>query len=166
MLQQRTYQAKQVGPHAFEPKGPHAPKWYIVDAKDQVVGRLATVLSRVITGKHKPTYTRHADAGDFVVVINADKVVFTRNKLQNKIYYKHTQYAGGLKETTAREMLERKPEEVLRKAVWGMTPKTALARRQMRKLKIYAGDQNPHGSQQPQELPQAVTRRTILEKKA
>src|SRR4051812_22686105 len=105
MLQRKTYQAKQSGPHMFETKGPNAPKWYVVDAKDQVVGRLATVLARVITGKHKPTFTRHADAGDFVVVTNADKIVFTRNKWQGKQYIEHSGYIGGIKIKTAKEML-------------------------------------------------------------
>src|SRR5215210_3891618 len=114
MLQRKTYQAKQSGPHMFETRGPNAPKWYVVDAKDQVVGRLATVIARVITGKHKTTYTRHADAGDFVVVLNADKVVFTRNKLDGKLYRAHTGYVSGLKTRTAREMLQRRPTEVLR----------------------------------------------------
>src|SRR5271154_6178507 len=109
MLQQKSYQAKQVGAHFFEPKGPNAPKWYVVDAKDQVVGRLATVIARVIIGKHKPTFTRHADAGDFVIVLNADKVVFTRNKLDGKLYRYHTGYVSGLKTFTAREMLKRHP---------------------------------------------------------
>src|SRR6478735_5427475 len=104
MLQRKSYQAKQSNPHFFETKGPNAPKWYIVDAKDQVVGRLATVLARVVTGKHKTTYTRHADAGDFIIVINADKVVFTRNKWDGKLYYDHSDYVGGLKIKTARDM--------------------------------------------------------------
>src|SRR3954467_14684756 len=105
MLQQKSYQAKQSGPHFFEPKGPNAPKWYVVDAKDQVVGRLATVIARVITGKHKTTWTRHADSGDFVVVLNADKVVLTRNKWEGKLYVSHSDYAGGIKIKTARQML-------------------------------------------------------------
>lgn len=162
MLRQKTYQAKQVGPHLFEPKGPNAPKWYIVDARDQVVGRLATVLARVITGKHKPTYTRHADTGDFVIVVNADKVVFTRNKWSDKKYYDYSGYISGLKETTAREMLEKNPEEILRRAVWGMTGKSSLARHQLKKLKIYKGEDHPHKAQQPQALPVAATRRTVL----
>lgn len=166
MLQQRSYQAKQVGPHFFEPKGPNAPKWYVVDAKDQVVGRLATVIARVITGKHKPTYTRHADAGDFVVVLNADKVVFTRNKLDGKLYRRHTGYVSGLKTATAREMLERNPEQVLELAVYGMTNKSSLARHQMKKLKIYTTADHPHVAQNPQPLPMGVTRRTVLSKKA
>jgi len=162
MLQKRTYQAKQVGPHYFETKGPNAPKWYIVDAKDQVVGRLATVIARVITGKHKPTYTRHADAGDFVVVLNADKVVFTRTKWDKKLYRSHSDYVGGLKTKTAREMLNRHPEEILRLAVWGMTNKSNLARHQIKKLKIYTGAEHPHVAQNPQNLPVAATYNTVL----
>lgn len=162
MLQQKSYQAKQSGPHYFEPKGPNAPKWYVVDAKDQVVGRLATVIARVVTGKHKPTYTRHADAGDFVIVLNADKVVFTRNKWDGKLYRDHSGYVSGLKTKTARQMLERHPEEILRRAVWGMTNKTSLARHQMKKLKIYVGDKHEHQAQKPQPLPAGTTRRTVL----
>lgn len=165
MLQQKTYQAKQSGPHYFEPKGPNAPKWYIVDANDQVVGRLATIIARVITGKHKTTYTRHADAGDFVVVINADKVVFTRNKLNTKLYRKHTGFISGLKTMTAKQMLERNPEEVLREAVWGMTNKSSLARHMVKKLKIYASSEHPHAAQNPQPLPAGTIRRTVLTKK-
>jgi large subunit ribosomal protein L13 len=166
MLQQKTYQAKQSGAHFFEPKGPNAPKWYIVDAKDQVVGRIATVLARVVTGKHKTTYTRHADAGDFVVVLNADKVVFTRNKLDGKLYRRHSDFVGGLKTMTAREMLARHPEEILREAVWGMTNKSSLARHMMKKLKIYTGAEHPHKAQNPQVLPLAATRRTVVAKDA
>ncbi|MEK6706109.1 MAG: 50S ribosomal protein L13 [Bdellovibrionota bacterium] len=162
MLQQKTYQAKQCGPHIFEPKGPNAPKWYLVDASSQVVGRLSTVLARVITGKHKPTYTKHADAGDFVVVINADKVVFTRKKWDEKLYRSHSGYVGGLKTKTAKEMLARHPEEILRLAVWGMTNKSNLARRQMSKLKIYASANHPHSAQSPQPLPQGAIRRTVV----
>lgn len=162
MLQQKSYQAKQVGAHFFEPKGPNAPKWYVVDAKDQVVGRLATVLARVITGKHKPTYTRHADSGDFVVVLNADKVVFTRNKMDGKLYRRHTGFISGLKTATAREMLARNPEEVLRQAVWGMINKSSLGRHQMKKLKLFTGDTHPHAAQNPKELPKAASRRTVL----
>jgi large subunit ribosomal protein L13 len=164
MLQQKSYQAKQSGPHFFETKGPNAPKWYVVDAKDQVVGRLATVLARVVTGKHKPTFTRHADAGDFIVVLNADKVVFTRNKWNTKLYRKHTGYVGGLKTFTAKDMLQRDPEEILRQAVWGMTNKSSLARHQMKKLKIYTADQHPHTAQNPQPLPAGTVRRTVVAK--
>jgi len=166
MLQKRSYQAKQSGPHYFEPKGPNAPKWYVVDAKDQVVGRIATMIARVITGKHKPTYTRHADAGDFVVVLNADKVVFTRTKWEKKLYRHHSDFVGGLKTFTAKQMLERHPDEILRQAVWGMTNKSNLARHQMKKLKLFAGEKHPHAAQNPQPLPAAVTRRTNITKKA
>lgn len=162
MLHQRSYQAKQSGPHFFETKGPNAPKWYIVDANDQVLGRLATVIARVIVGKHKPTFTRHADTGDFVVVINADKVVLTRNKLDGKLYRKHTGFVGGLKTYTARDMLKRNPTEVLREAVWGMTNKSSLARHQMKKLKLFASPEHDHSAQNPQPLPKSVIRRTVL----
>lgn len=162
MLQQKSYQAKQSGPHFFEPKGPNAPKWYVVDAKDQVVGRLATVIARVVTGKHKPTFTKHADAGDFVVVLNADKVVFTRNKWNDKLYRDHSGYVGGLKTKTAKEMLDRHPEEIIRRAVWGMTNKSSLARHQMKKLKIYTTDTHPHAAQNPQALPAGAVRRTVV----
>lgn len=162
MLQRKTYQAKQSGPHLFETTGPNAPKWYVVDAKDQVVGRLSTVIARVITGKHKTRYTRHADTGDFVVVLNADKVVFTRNKWSDKLYRDHSGYVGGLKTKTAKEMLERHPTEILRRAVWGMTNKSSLARHQMKKLKLYAGSEHPHAAQNPQPLTAGTTRRTVL----
>lgn len=162
MLQKKTYQAKQSGPHIFEPKGPNAPKWYVVDAKDQVVGRLATVIARVIMGKHKTSYTRHADAGDFVIVLNAEKVVLTRNKWQGKLYRHHSDFVGGLKTVTAAEMLERNPEEILRQAVWGMTTKSSLARRQMKKLKIYVGTDHSHQAQNPQQLPAGAIRRTVV----
>lgn len=165
MLQQKSYQAKQSGPHFFETKGPNAPKWYVVDAKDQVVGRLATVLARVVTGKHKPTYTRHADAGDFIVVLNADKIVFTRNKWNTKLYRKHTGYVGGLKTTTAKDMLQRNPEEILRQAVWGMTNKSSLARHQMKKLKLFLTDTHTHTAQNPQPLPAGTIRHTVVANK-
>src|SRR6476469_8311176 len=97
MLQQKSYQAKQYGPHFFETQGPNAPKWYVVDAKNQVVGRLATILARVMIGKHKPTFTQHAYTGNFIIGINADKVVFTRNKWNDKLYRDHSGYVGGLK---------------------------------------------------------------------
>lgn len=162
MLQQKSYQAKQSGAHFFEPTGPRAPKWYIVDAKNQVVGRLATVIARVVTGKHKATYTKHADTGDFVIILNADKVVFTRNKWDGKLYRRHTGYVSGLKTATAREMLARHPDEILRQAVWGMTNKSSLARHQMKKLKIYASSEHPHVAQNPQVLPAGTVRRTVL----
>ena len=162
MFQQKTYQAKQFGPHFFETQGPNAPKWYVVDAKDQVVGRIATLIARVVMGKHKVTFTRHADTGDFLIVLNADKVVFTRNKWNGKLYRDHSGYVGGLKTKTAKEMLARHPEEILRLAVWGMTNKSSLARHQMKKLKIFAGTEHPHQAQGAQPLPQGAVRRTVV----
>lgn len=162
MLQQKSYQAKQSGPHFFEPKGPNAPKWYVIDAKDQVVGRIATVIARVIIGKHKTTFTKHADTGDFLIVLNADKVVFTRNKWNGKLYRDHSGYVGGLKTKTAKELLASRPEEILRLAVWGMTNKSSLARHQMKKLKIYTTAEHPHAAQNPQPLPAGVVRRTVM----
>jgi large subunit ribosomal protein L13 len=162
MFQQKSFQAKQSSPHFFQTQGPHAPKWYIVDAKDQVVGRLATVIARVVTGKHKSIYTKHADTGDFVIILNAEQVVFTRNKWRDKLYRDHSGFVGGLKTKTAREMLERHPEEILRRAVWGMTNKSSLARHQMKKLKIYQGTEHPHQAQQPQSLPSGAIRRTVV----
>ena len=162
LQQQKTYQAKMFGPHFYETKGPNAPKWYVVDAKDQVVGRIATVIARVILGKHKTTFTRHADAGDFVVVLNADKVVLTRNKWDTKLYRKHTGFVSGLKTFTARQMLQRNPEEILREAVWGMTNKSSLANHMMKKLKLYTSAEHPHVAQNPQPLPMAATRHTVV----
>jgi large subunit ribosomal protein L13 len=162
MLQQKSYQAKQVGPHLFEPKGPNAPKWYVVDAKDQVVGRIATVIARVVTGKHKATYTRHADTGDFLIVLNADKIQLTRSKWDKKGYYDHSDFVGGLKIKSAKEMHARHPTEILRRAVWGMTNKTSLARHQMKKLKLIVGSEHSHIAQNPQPLPLAATRKTVV----
>lgn len=127
-------------------------KWHIVDAKDVIVGRAATEIAKVIVGKHKPNYTPNVDNGDYVVVINADKVRFTGNKWDEKRYYRHSQYVGGLKSRTAKELLTLAPEEILRKAVWGMINKSHLGRRQMMKLKIYPGAEHPHGAQEPQAL--------------
>ncbi len=165
MFQQKTYSAKKVGPHFFEIKGPNAPKWYIVDAANQVVGRLASMIAEVITGKHKVTYTPHVDTGDFVVVINADKIVFTRTKMDKKLYRDYSGYISGLKTKTARQMLETKPEEIIRRAVWGMTGKSSLARHQMKKLKVFAGSAHTHTAQNPQELPLVAKRRSVLTRK-
>ena len=165
MLQQKSYQAKQVGPHLFEPIGPNAPKWYVIDAKDQVVGRIATLIARVIIGKHKPTFTRHADSGDFLIVLNADKIQLTRSKWDKKEYYDHTDFIGGLKIKSAKELHERHPTEILRRAVWGMTGKTNLARHQMKKLKLIIGTEHEHASQNAQPLPAAATRKTVIVKK-
>lgn len=127
-------------------------KWYLIDAEGQTLGRLASQIANIIRGKNKPTYTPHADTGDFVVVINAEKINVTGNKLNNKIYYNHSGYAGGLKKRTLKEMLEKKPEEVLRKAIWGMLPHNKLGRKQMGKVKIYAGPEHPHEAQKPELL--------------
>lgn len=123
--------------------------WWVVDARDMVLGRLATSVAARIRGKHNPLYTPHADTGDWVIVINADKVRLTGRKLDQKKYYRHSGYIGGLKETTAREMQEKKPEEMVRLAVRGMLPKNRLGRQILKKLKVYAGDKHPHSAQQP-----------------
>lgn len=123
-------------------------KWYLVDARDKVVGRMATQIAMRLRGKHKPIFTPHADTGDFIVVINAEKVVFTGKKWDKKIYYRHTGYMGGLKEITAKKLLEKKPEDILRLAVKRMLPKNSLGRRQLKKLKIYIGPKHPHEAQQ------------------
>ena len=126
-------------------------KWYVVDAEGQTLGRLATEVARILRGKNKPQYTPHVDTGDFVVVVNAEKVVVTGRKAEQKVYRRHSGYPGGLKTTTYEQMLERKPTEILRRAVRGMMPKTRLARQQLRKLKIYAGPEHPHAAQNPQQ---------------
>ena len=126
--------------------------WYVVDAEGQTLGRLATEIANVLRGKNKPQYTPHVDTGDFVIVVNAEKVVVTGRKAEQKVYRRHSGYPGGLKETSYARMLERQPTEILRKAVKGMMPKSRLARQQLRKLKIYAGPEHPHAAQNPQEL--------------
>jgi large subunit ribosomal protein L13 len=123
--------------------------WYVVDAEAQTLGRLATQIAGVLRGKGKPAYTPHVDTGDFVIVVNAEKIRVTGNKLDQKIYYHHSGYPGGLRERTLRDQLERRPEEVLRRAVRGMLPKNRLASAQLRKLKIYAGPEHPHAAQSP-----------------
>ena len=127
-------------------------KWHVVDARGQIVGRLASQIAMILRGKTKPLYTPHADTGDFVVVVNAAEARFTGKKLDDKIYYRHSGYMGGLKATTARQMFKSKPEEVLRTAVRGMLPKNSLGRRMLRKLKIYAGGEHPHQAQKPEPL--------------
>jgi large subunit ribosomal protein L13 len=124
--------------------------WYLVDAEAKTLGRLATQIANVLRGKGKPAYTPHVDTGDFVIVVNAGKVHVTGQKLDQKLYYKHSGYPGGLHSRTLREQLERRPEEVLRKAVRGMLPKNRLASAQLRKLKIYAGPDHPHAAQNPE----------------
>jgi large subunit ribosomal protein L13 len=127
-------------------------KWYVVDAEGQTLGRLAAEIARVLRGKHKAQYTPHVDTGDFVVVINADRVGVTGRKAEQKVYRRHTGYPGGLREMSYEVMMERKPTEILRKAVKGMMPRTRLGRQQFRKLKIYAGPEHPHAAQTPQNL--------------
>ena len=126
--------------------------WYLVDAEGKTLGRLATQIADTLRGKGKPEYTPHVDTGDFVVVVNADKIAVTGKKLDDKLYYRHSGYPGGLKSRPLRDELERRPTEVLRKAVKGMLPRTRLARAQIRKLKIYAGPEHPHEAQAPKEL--------------
>jgi large subunit ribosomal protein L13 len=128
-------------------------RWYVVDAEGQTLGRLATRIADTLRGKKKPEYTPHIDTGDFVVVVNADKIAVTGKKLEQKIYYRHSGYPGGLRERTLAEELERRPTEVLRKAVKGMLPRNRLARQQITKLKIYAGPEHPHQPQNPEPLP-------------
>lgn len=126
--------------------------WYVVDAKGKTLGRLATKVASILKGKHKVIYTPHMDVGDHVIVVNARDVFLTGNKREQKVYYRHTGYPGGLKKTTAAEMLEKNPERVIRAAVWGMLPHNRLGRKMFRKLKVYAGPEHPHQAQQPKEL--------------
>ena len=127
-------------------------RWYVVDAEGQTLGRLATRIADTLRGKNKPEYTPHVDTGDFVVVVNAEKIGVTGKKLDDKIYYRHSGYPGGIKSRTLREQLERRPTDVLRKAVKGMLPRNKLARAQIGKLKIYAGPEHPHSAQVPEPL--------------
>jgi large subunit ribosomal protein L13 len=126
--------------------------WYVVDAEGRTLGRLATQIAEVLRGKRKPEFTPHCDTGDFVVVVNAEKVAVTGNKLEDKLYWRHSGYPGGIRSRSLGEMLKRRPEEVLRRAVKGMLPRNRLARQQLRKLKIYAGPEHPHQAQQPKAL--------------
>ena len=127
-------------------------EWVVVDAEGQTLGRLATQIADQLRGKNKPEYTPHIDTGDFVVVINAEKIKVTGNKMTEKIYYRHSGYPGGLRQRTLEEQLERRPEEVIRKAVKGMIPRTKLGRTQLLKLKVYAGTEHPHQAQNPKAL--------------
>ena len=140
---QKTWNAK---------KGEVERRWYVVDADGQNLGRLATRIADTLRGKQKPQYTPHVDTGDFVVVVNAEKVVVTGQKLDQKRYYRHSGYPGGIKERSLNDMLERRPEEVIRLAVKGMLPRNRLARQQLGKLKIYAGPEHPHQAQAPAPL--------------
>lgn len=128
-------------------------KWYLVDAEDAILGRLATKIATYLRGKNKAIFTPHIDTGDFIIVINADKVKLTGKKLEDKIYYHHSGYPGGLKAETAKDRLRRKPEEVIIDAVWGMLPKGRLGRAIIKKLKVYRGPEHPHEAQKPQIMP-------------
>jgi large subunit ribosomal protein L13 len=123
--------------------------WYVVDATDVVLGRLATQVATLLRGKHKPTFASHVDTGDFVIVVNADKVALTGSKKAQKVAYRHSGYPGGLRAVGYAELLEKRPERAVEKAVRGMLPKTTLGRAQLRKLKVYAGSEHPHSAQQP-----------------
>lgn len=127
-------------------------KWYTIDAKGKILGRLATELARRLRGKHKAEYTPHVDMGDYIIVINADKIAITGNKYNKKIYYRHTGYIGGIKQTTFKEMLLRSPERIIEIAIKGMLPKGPLGRAMYRKLKVYAGKEHKHAAQKPQIL--------------
>lgn len=125
-------------------------KWLLVDLEGQPVGRAASKIAAFLRGKHKPTFTPHTDTGDYVVVVNADKVVLTGNKWKQKRYHRHSNYVGGLTSPSAQEMLEKHPERIIEAAVRGMMPKTRLGRVQMKKFKVYTGPEHPHGAQEPQ----------------
>jgi large subunit ribosomal protein L13 len=127
-------------------------RWYLVDAKGKVLGRLASELAKRLRGKNKPSFSPHVDNGDFVIVINAEKVLLTGKKMKDKIYYHHTGHPGGIKETSAEKLLAKKPTEVLRIAVKGMLPKTTLGRKMLTKLKVYAGPNHPHEAQGPVQI--------------
>lgn len=126
--------------------------WWLVDADGAVLGRLASQIAARLRGKHNPAFTPHVDTGDAVIVINADKIKLTARKMEQKIYYRHSGYVGGIKSITARKLMEKKPEELIRKAVKGMLPKNSLGRQMFLKLKVYAGGEHPHSAQQPQTL--------------
>jgi large subunit ribosomal protein L13 len=127
-------------------------QWYVIDARGKILGRMATEIAKVLRGKHKPIFTPNYDAGDFVIVVNAREIKLTGAKLEQKIYYRHTEYPGGIRERTAAQMLQEKPEELVMLAVKGMLPKNRLSRRLVTKLKVYAGPDHPHQAQKPQSL--------------
>ena len=139
----KTYSAK---------PGEIAREWYLVDAEGQTLGRLATQIADTLRGKRKPQFTPHVDTGDFVIVVNAEKIHVTGNKLDQKMYYRHSGYPGGIRSRSLREQLDRRPNEVIRTAVRGMLPKNRLARKQLTKLKVYTGPEHPHESQSPKPL--------------
>ena len=127
-------------------------KWYVIDGQDKVFGRVASQVAHILKGKHKPTYTPHVDCGDHVIVVNADKLIFTGKKLDQKVYYRHSGRPGGLKKTTYRALMAQKPEFALERAVKGMLPKTPLGRQMIKKLRVYAGPEHKHAAQNPTKL--------------
>jgi large subunit ribosomal protein L13 len=137
---------------AFAKKTAIEKKWHVVDADGLVVGRLATQVATILRGKNKPVYTPHVDTGDYVIVLNAGKVRFTGKKLDNKEYFRHTGYPGGIRSRTARQIMKETPEKIIISAVRGMLPKNTLGRQQMKKLKVYRGTEHPHGPQSPEAL--------------
>jgi len=136
----------------FPKKGDIEPRWFIIDAEGKVLGRLSTTIATILAGKNKPTYTPFLDTGDFVIVVNAEKVVLTGKKETDKIYRHHSQYPGGLKERAARFVRAEKPERIIEEAVWGMLPKNKLGRQMLKKLNVYRGTKHPHEAQKPQRL--------------
>ncbi len=126
--------------------------WYVVDAEGQILGRMASSIASRIRGKHNPRFTRHVDTGDYIIVVNADKIILTGRKPEQKLYYRHSGYIGGLKSISAAKLIEKKPEDLIRFAVRGMLPKNKLGRKLNKKLKIYAGNTHPHEAQQPKNL--------------
>ncbi len=127
-------------------------KWHVIDADGMIVGRLATRIAMILRGKNKPIFTPHVDTGDFVIIVNADKVRFTGNKLEKKTYYRHSGYPGGIKQETAGDIMKKSPERILMSAVRGMLPKNRIGRQQLKKLKVYSGAEHPHKAQNPDEL--------------
>ena len=127
-------------------------RWYVVDAAGIPLGRLSSVVARLLTGKHKPTYANHIDTGDFVIVVNAEQTILTGKKEEQKVYHRHTGYPGGLKSESAGKLRQRRPTQLVEKAVWGMLPKSKLGRQQLKKLKVYAGGEHPHQAQKPEKL--------------
>jgi large subunit ribosomal protein L13 len=137
----------------FQPKKAEVSRdWFVVDAEGKTLGRIASVIAHTLRGKHKPTYANHVDVGDFVVVVNAEKIVLTGNKETQKFYYRHSQYPGGLRSTSVKEQREKHPDRIIRNAVRGMLPKNVLGEQQFKKLKVYVGPEHPHASQQPKDL--------------
>ena len=127
-------------------------KWYVVDASGQTLGRLSSEVAKILRGKHKPIYTPHVDTGDYVIIINAEKIATTGKKLDQKTYFRHSGYIGGVKITTLKEMLNKKPEQVLYHSIKGMMPKNVLGRQMLKKLNVYAGGEHKHAAQKPEEL--------------